>query len=53
MGRGRGLAGEGFRFILGPWRWLVIVYAFDEDADDVSVLTIQDGRSARWPGRAR
>ena len=38
---------EGFRFILGPWRWMVILYVFDEDEDRVSVVTIQDGRSAR------
>lgn len=38
---------EGFRFVLGPWRWMLIVYAFDEEADQVSVLTIQDSRSAR------
>jgi plasmid stabilization system protein ParE len=37
---------EGFRFILGPWRWMVIVYLYDEDADEVAVVTIQDGRSS-------
>ncbi len=37
---------EGFRFILGPWSWMLIVYAFDEEADQVSVVTIQDARSA-------
>ena len=38
---------DGFRFILGPWRWMLIVYVFDEAADQVSVVTIQDARSAR------
>jgi plasmid stabilization system protein ParE len=38
---------EGFRFILGPWRWLVIVYAFESDTDQVLVVTIQDGRSSQ------
>lgn len=38
---------EGFRWVLGPWRWMLILYAFDEDADQVSVVTIQDSRSAR------
>lgn len=38
---------EGFRWILGPWRWMLILYVFDEDADQVSVVTIQDSRSAR------
>lgn len=48
---GAELAGrwKGLRFILGPWRWMVIVYSFDEDADQVSVVTIQDGRAARAP----
>lgn len=41
----------GFRFLLGPWRWLVLVYVFLEDEDRVVVVTIQDGRSgaARRP----
>jgi hypothetical protein len=38
---------EGFRFVLGPWRWMVIVYAYDDVSDEVHVLTIQDGRSSR------
>ncbi len=37
---------EGFRFILGPWRWMVILYVIDEEDDRVSVVAIQDGRSA-------
>jgi hypothetical protein len=37
---------KGFRFVLGPWRWMLIVYMFDEEADQVSVVTIQDTRSA-------
>jgi hypothetical protein len=36
----------GFRFVLGPWRWMVIVYASLEEDDRVVVVTIQDGRSA-------
>ncbi len=39
----------GTRFLLGPWRWMIIVYAFFEDEDRVVVLTIQDGRSAASP----
>jgi plasmid stabilization system protein ParE len=38
-----------FRFILGPWRWMIVVYAYDEKADRVAIVTIQDGRSARAP----
>jgi plasmid stabilization system protein ParE len=37
---------EGFRFILGPWRWLVIVYDYYEDEDRVVIATLQDGRSS-------
>ena len=36
---------ERFRFILGPWRWMVILYVFDEVGDQVSIVAIQDGRS--------
>lgn len=36
-----------FRFILGPWPWMLLVYVYDEEADQVSVVTIQDARSAR------
>ena len=39
----------GFRFVLGPWRWLIAVYVFDTEADQVSVVTIQDARSSRSP----
>lgn len=37
---------EGFRFLLGPWRWLVLVYVVLESEDRVVVVTIQDGRSS-------
>jgi plasmid stabilization system protein ParE len=35
-----------FRFVLGPWRWMLIVYAYDDEADLVAVVTIQDGRTS-------
>jgi hypothetical protein len=35
------------RFLLGPWRWLVIVCAYRESEDVVAVLTFEDGRAAR------
>jgi hypothetical protein len=35
-----------FRFILGPWRWLLVVYLYDEQEDVVLVVTIQDARSS-------
>lgn len=45
---GRQLEGQWqqIRFVLGPWRWLVLVYAHDEKQDVVSVLTVQDARSS-------
>ena len=44
---------SGFRFVLGPWRWLVIVYVHLEGDDRVVVVTIQDGRASRAPTSAR
>jgi len=35
-----------FRFVLGPWRWMLIVYTYDEEAARVAILTIQDARSS-------
>ena len=37
---------EGSRFILGPWRWMLIVYEYRETEDRVVILTIQDARSS-------
>jgi hypothetical protein len=36
---------KGLRFLLGPWRWLLLVYVFIESEDRVVVVTIQDARS--------
>lgn len=46
---GRELEGrwQPFRFILGPWRWLLILYVYDEKEDIVHVVTIQDARSSQ------
>lgn len=45
---GPALAGRwaGFRFLLGPWRWLILVYVYIEAEDRVVVVTIQDARSS-------
>lgn len=40
---------ERFRFVLGPWRWMIVVYAYDEMADELAIVTVQDGRSAPAP----
>jgi plasmid stabilization system protein ParE len=42
-----------FRFVLGPWRWMLIVYVFDEATDRVAIVTIQDARSAPSATSAR
>jgi plasmid stabilization system protein ParE len=39
-----------FRFVLGPWRWMVVVYAYLEEENRVVVVTIQDGRSSAAAG---
>jgi plasmid stabilization system protein ParE len=37
-----------YRYVLGRWRWMVVVYECLDD-DRVVVTTIQDGRSKRSP----
>ena len=38
-----------YRFLLGPWRWMIVVYVYDETTDRVAIVTIQDARSGRPP----
>jgi hypothetical protein len=44
---------EGLRFLLGPWRWMLLVYVFIEAEDRVVVVTIQDARSSTAATAAR
>jgi len=44
---------QGFRFLLGPWRWMLIVYEYFESEDRVVIVTIQDGRSSPAATAAR
>jgi hypothetical protein len=37
---------DGFRFVLGPWRWLVLVYMYLEVEDRVVVVTARDARAS-------
>lgn len=37
---------RGLRFVLGPWRWMLLVYEYAEDEDRVIIVTIQDTRSS-------
>ncbi|MCY7302409.1 MAG: type II toxin-antitoxin system RelE/ParE family toxin [Thermoleophilia bacterium] len=36
----------GFRFVLGAWRWMVVVYEILDDGERVVIVTVQDGRSS-------
>jgi len=44
---------EGYRFVLGPWRWMIVVYHVDDEDEVVAVVTIQDARMARVATSAR
>lgn len=37
---------EGSRFLLGPWRWMLLIYEYVADLDTVFVTTVQDSRRA-------
>jgi len=37
---------EGFCFVLGPWRWMLLVYVVLEPGDRVVVVTIQGSTAA-------
>jgi plasmid stabilization system protein ParE len=37
---------QGMRFLLGPWRWMLLVYKHHEAEDRVVVVTILDARSS-------
>jgi plasmid stabilization system protein ParE len=46
---GRALEGTGYdglRCVLGPWRWMVVVYEHDPDADVVGIVAVEDARSS-------
>ena len=37
------------RVLLGPWRWMLLVYRHDSDHGRVVIVTIQDARSSTAP----
>jgi len=41
------------RFLLGPWRWMIVVYRFHPDRDLVAILAIVDGRTSTSPTASR
>ncbi len=46
LGRELDGAWRPFRVMLGPWRWLLIVYVYYEDEDLILIATLQDARSS-------
>jgi hypothetical protein len=46
---------QGLRVMLGPWPWMLLVYSYDAASNTVTILAIQDARSASaatsqaWP----
>lgn len=53
LGAPLGGAFAGRRFLLGPWRWMIVIYRFDPDRDLVAVLAIVDGRTSTSPAANR
>ncbi len=37
------------RFLLGPWRWMIVIYRFDPESDLVAILAIVDARTSTSP----
>lgn len=46
MGPSISARGHELRFVLGPWRWMIVVYAYFEAEDRVVVVAVEDGRSS-------
>ena len=44
---------SGYRFVLGPWRWLIILYRFDAESDTVMIASFEDGRSSEAVSQSR
>lgn len=47
---GRALEGasfEGLRFVLGPWRWMLLAYEYDAARNSVAVVLIEAARTSR------
>jgi ParE toxin of type II toxin-antitoxin system, parDE len=46
LGSRVGVPGADYRFVLGPWPWMLLVYWFDTEHDLVFVVSIEDARTA-------
>lgn len=44
---------DGFRFVLGPWRWMLLVYVHLAAEDRVVVVAVQDARSSTAASASR
>ena len=44
---------SGYRFALGPWRWLIVLYKHDLESDTVMVASVEDGRSSAATASSR
>lgn len=51
LGAEMGTRWRGLRFILGPWRWMLIIHDHIPDDDLVIFVTVQDARSSSAPAR--
>lgn len=40
---------QGYRFVLGPWRWMLILYEYQKADDTVAIVAIVDSRSRKSP----
>jgi plasmid stabilization system protein ParE len=49
LGSPLGGAFAGRSFLLGPWRWMIVIYQFDPERDLVAILAIVDGRTSSSP----
>lgn len=38
-----------WRFLLGPWRWMIVIYRFYPEPDLVAILAVVDGRTSTSP----
>jgi hypothetical protein len=34
------------RFVLGPWRWMILLYRYEESSERVYVVAVHDARSS-------
>lgn len=44
---------EGYRFLLGPWDWMLLIYRYYEARDESVLVAIQDARRASSPTTGR